>query len=138
VEGIYDLEQRVEIIKRNLEFSEAPVEFHKKWNTEQDKLKKKIMDARKHLRKIDVPTNLLRGVASACIELHVDGHRPDIATIRAAKALAALENFETITKENIMKVAVMAVGHRSRGFGFEEPAKPSEVREVFSRIIETG
>lgn len=138
VEGIYDVEQRVEIIKRNLEFNENPTIFLEKWSMEQDELKTKILDARKKLKEITVPTNLLRTVALGCIELHVDGHRPDIATIRAAKALASLSNRKEVTKEDIMQVIVMAVGHRSRGFGFEEPARPSEIRETFSRILEMG
>jgi len=138
VEGIYDVEQRVEIIKRNLEFNENPAIYLEKWSMEQDELRTKILDARKKLKEITVSTNLLRAVALGCIELHVDGHRPDIATIRAAKALASLSNRKEVTKEDIMQVIVMAVGHRSRGFGFEEPARPSEIRETFSRILEMG
>jgi Mg-chelatase subunit ChlI len=136
VEGIYDIEQRIEIIKRNLEFGEDPIAFSNHWEPEQEKLRKQILAARTLLMEIKVPSDLLRSVASACIKLHVDGHRPDIATIRASKALAALRGRDEISKEDIIEVATMAVGYRSRGFGFEEPAKPSEVRDVFSRVLD--
>ncbi len=135
VEGIYDEEQRVEIIRRNLEFGEDPVGFHKQWFEEQEGLRKRIFRAKELLSAVEVPDFLVRGVALACIRLHVDGHRPDISTIRAAKTLASLEGRKMVTEEDIMRVAVMAVGQRTRGGGFEEPAKPEQVREAFAEAI---
>jgi Mg-chelatase subunit ChlI len=134
--GIYDEAQRVEIIRRNLEFGEDPVGFTKRWRDEQEGLRKKITGARGLVGVVEAPEPMMRAVASACIRLHVDGHRPDISTIRAAKALAALEGRRAVTAEDIMRSAVMAVGYRTRGFGFEEPAKPEEIREAFAGAIE--
>jgi hypothetical protein len=37
-----------------------------------------------------------------------------------------------------MRVAIMAVGYRTRGFGFEEPAKPEEIRETFVDALRTA
>jgi Mg-chelatase subunit ChlI len=136
VEGIYDEEQRVEIIRRNLEFGEDPVDFTLRWRGEQEALREKIARARNILDAVVVQEDILRAVAHACIRLHVDGHRPDISTVRAAKALAALEERRTVTGRDIMSVALMAVGYRTRGFGFEEPAKPEEIRGVFAEVIE--
>jgi Mg-chelatase subunit ChlI len=136
VEGIYDEEQRVEIIRRNLEFGEDPVGFSKRWEDEQEGLRKRVIAARGLLKYVDVPEPVMRAVASACMRLHVDGHRPDIATIRAAKALAALDGRKEVTVEDVMRVAVMAVGYRTRGFGFEEPAKPQDIREIFAASVE--
>jgi Mg-chelatase subunit ChlI len=136
VGGIYDEAQRVEIIRRNLDFGKDPVGFTKRWQDEQEELRKKITDARELTGVVEAPEPMLRAVALACIRLHVDGHRPDISTIRAAKALAALEGRKVVTAEDIMRSAVMAVGYRTRGFGFEEPAKPEEIREAFAGAIE--
>jgi magnesium chelatase subunit D len=136
VEGIYDEAQRVEIIQRNLDFGENPIEFSKRWQKEQDALRKRIRNARDLIRITETPESLLKSVASACIRLHVDGHRPDIATIRAAKALAALEGRKVVTADDVMRVSILAVGYRTRGFGFEEPAKPEEVREAFANAID--
>ncbi len=138
VQGIYDEGQRVEIIQRNLEFGEDPVGFSKRWQGEQEELRKRIVSARDLVKEVDVPGSVMRAVASACIRLHVDGHRPDISTIRASKALAAFEGRGAVTPEDVMRVAVMAVGYRTRGFGFEEPAKPEEIRETFVDAIGTA
>jgi Mg-chelatase subunit ChlI len=136
VEGIYDEGQRVEIIRRNLEFGEDPVGFEKRWDEEQDELRKRIANTKGLVNAVGVPEPIMRAVASACIRLHVDGHRPDISTIRGSKALAALEGRRTVTAEDIMRVAIMAVGYRTRGFGFEAPAKPEEIREAFAEATE--
>jgi len=136
VEGIYDMGQRVEIIKRNLEFGEDPVGFSEKWGEEQNRLRERIIKAREMLRKVKVPEEYMEAIASACISLHVDGHRPDISTVRASKALAALEGRETVSPGDVERIAVMAVGYRTRGFGFEEPAKPAEVRDSFRQVFQ--
>jgi Mg-chelatase subunit ChlI len=136
VEGIYDIEQRVEIIKRNLEFGENPVGFSEKWKGEQEKLRKSIVDARDLIGDVDISSEFMQAVAMACINLHVDGHRPDISTVRTAKALAAFEGRTTVSPEDIRRVSVMAVGYRTRGFGFEEPATPAEVRDTFRSVLQ--
>ncbi len=136
VEGIYDTGQRVEIIKRNLEFGDDPVGFSEKWREEQNRLRDTIIEARGTLREVEVPEDYMEAIASACISLHVDGHRPDISTVRASKSLAALEGRRTVSPEDVQRVAVMAVGYRTRGFGFEEPAKPAEVRDTFRQVLQ--
>jgi Mg-chelatase subunit ChlI len=136
VEGIYDIEQRVEIIKRNLEFGENPVGFSEKWKGEQEKLRKSIVDARDLIGDVDISSEFMQAIAMACINLHVDGHRPDISTVRTAKALAAFEGRTTVSPEDIRRVSVMAVGYRTRGFGFEEPATPAEVRDTFRSVLQ--
>jgi magnesium chelatase subunit D len=135
VQGIYDEELRVEIIKRNLKFGENPAEFSQIWRGEQDMLRDKIMQAKDLLNLVETPEHIIRAVASSCIKLHVDGHRPDISTIRASKALSAFENRKVVAAEDVLRVAVMAVGHRTRGFGFEEPAKPEDIRRIFRESL---
>jgi len=135
VEGIYDEEQRVEIIRRNLEFGEDPIKFSRQWFEEQENLRGQILRAKEMLSAVEIPEWMMRAVASACIRLHLDGHRPDITTVRAARTLSAMEGQKTVTAENILKVANMAVGFRTRGGGFEEPATPAEIRETFADAL---
>ncbi len=136
VESIYDTAQRVEIIKRNLEFGDDPVGFSERFREDQNSLRDQIIEARAILRDVEVPDEYMTAIASACISLHVDGHRPDISTVRAAKALAALDGRRRVSPGDVQRVAVMAVGYRTRGFGFEEPAKPAEVRDTFRKVFQ--
>jgi Mg-chelatase subunit ChlI len=136
VEGIYAVAKRVEIISRNLEFGEDPIAFMEKWKKHQEKLRERVVQASEIISQVQISGDLLKAVATACINLHVDGHRPDISTVRAAKALAALEGRTTVSQDEIRRVAVMSVGYRTRGFGFEEPAIPAEVRDGFRNVLQ--
>jgi Mg-chelatase subunit ChlI len=131
VEGIYDEESRIEIVERNLAFGEDPLGFLEKWEGEQDKMRRRILEGRKLLNSIKVSKSIIRAVVSSSIKLHVDGHRPDISIIRAAKSLVAFEGREEVTAEEVLRVANMAIGFRTRGGGFEVPATLEQVREVF-------
>ncbi|MEM2093876.1 MAG: ATP-binding protein [Candidatus Bathyarchaeia archaeon] len=144
VKEIMDEKQRVEIIRNNIAFGERPVEFVKSYMKEQEALRRRIQDARKLLEHVKVDDAYLEAVASACISLNIDGHRPDIVTIRAAKTLAAFEGRREVTAHDILQVAEMAIGFRTRREGFDEPATPEEVRKAFTnalvgkRLLETS
>jgi Mg-chelatase subunit ChlI len=137
VVGIYDEKQRIEIIRHNLEFGENPREFLKQWFNPQNEIRETVREAKKLLSEVNISEMIMRSVASSCIKLHLDGHRADIATIRAAKTLSALEERSSVTPNDILRVANMAVGFRTRAGGFEEPAKPEQIREIFSEALRT-
>jgi len=135
VTGIFEKDSRIEIIKRNLEFEEHPLEFVKKYEKQQLELREKIIRAREVQDDIVVPEVLLDAVARACVELGVDGHRPDIIIVKAAKALAAFEGHDKVAPDDIMRVAEMTLSHRTRRGGFEEPASSTEIHNAFSAAI---
>ena len=131
VETIQDEKKRVEITRNNIEFKEDPLGFIKKYSKMEEKLRERILKARSNLSKVHVPDEIIEAVALSAIKLHLDGHRPEIVAVRAAKTLAAFEGRLTVTPEDVIRVSAMAVGFRTRGGGFEEPAPPSMVKEVF-------
>jgi Mg-chelatase subunit ChlI len=127
--------QRVEIVKNNLWFGEAPLDFINNYQTEQKNLQQKIVKARDSLNNVTVSDQILEIVVHACIELNIDGHRPDIVTARAAKTLTAFEEKQEVTVDTLLKVAKMAIGFRTRRSGFEEPATSDEVDDAFKNAI---
>jgi len=132
VTGVQEEDKRVEIIRNNLEFGDDPIEFRKEFQNDQEILKKRILSSRENLKHVRVPNEMLQVVVQACIRLGVDGHRPDIVTVRAAKTLAAFEDRKVVELEDVVNVAEMAIGSRTRQGGFEEPASPEEIRYSFS------
>jgi len=136
ITGIFDKDQRVEIIRRNLEFGEDSLGFRKKFERQQVELRQKILQARKRINRVTIPDRLLDAVARVCIQLHVDGHRPDIVMVRSAKALAALEGRKEASGQDIVRVAGMALSHRTRRGGFEEPAKPEQIKTAFDQALQ--
>ena len=132
VERIASVEDRMEIVKRNLEFEADPEKFYEKYKPMQEELRERIIKARKILGKVVVPEGVLEGICKACLDLKVDGVRPDIVIAKAAAALAAFEDRTEVTLNDVFVAAELALSHRTREGGFLEPASPQEVREVFT------
>jgi magnesium chelatase subunit D len=135
VERISSTEQRVEVVKRNIEFETNPEAFLKKYKPFQKELRGRIIQAREILPKVEIPEKLLEATCKACIDLKVDGLRPDIVIGKAAQTLAAFENRTTVTSDDILKAAELALNHRTREGGFLEPAVPDEIKETFTTRI---
>jgi len=129
---ISDVKDRIEIVKRNIEFEADPEAFLKKRSPEQEELKKKIIQARKILPQVQMPEALIAIISMICLELKVDGVRPDIVITKTAQTLAAFENQTNVTTAHVMKAAELTLSHRTREGGFLEPATPQEIRETLA------
>lgn len=125
-----DVKDRVEVVKRNMEFEADPEAFVKKYQAGQDELKNRIAVARKALSSVQVPDELVEVVCAVCLELKIDGIRPDIVITKTAKTLAAFEGESTVTSEHVLKASQLTLSHRTREGGFLEPATPEEIRET--------
>ena len=131
VEKISSVKDRMEIVKRNIEFEENPEEFREKYKATQEELKDRIIRARKTLPKVETPEGLLEAICQTCLDLKVDGMRPDIVISKAARTLAAFENRMKATKDDVLIACELALSHRTRESGFLEPATPEEISKVF-------
>jgi Mg-chelatase subunit ChlI/Mg-chelatase subunit ChlD len=135
VERITSVEDRIEIVKKNMEFEADPEKFHEKNKSLLEELQNRIVQARKVLENVVIPNNLLESICKACLELKVDGLRPDIVIAKAASALAAFENRTEVALNDILVAAELALSHRTREGGFLEPAAPQEIKEVFAESV---
>jgi Mg-chelatase subunit ChlI len=124
-------EARVEIIKNNLLFEKDPQAFKNRFKEEEEKLKKKIANARFLLSQVEIPEQIYQIVASICVKLKIDGQRPDIVITKTACAVAALDNRTVVEKGDILKSSYLALSHRTRDGGFEPPATEKEIEDAF-------
>jgi len=131
-ERVTNVNSRIEIVKRNIEFEEDPEAFVKKFGPLQEELKNKIIQARKVLSDVQVPDKLIEVVCAVCLELKVDGVRPDIVITKTAKTLAAFENEKEVTPQHMLRAAELALSHRTREGGFLEPATSQEIKETLT------
>ena len=130
VATIMSVEDRMEVVKRNLEFEANPEAFVAKSQPMQDELKNRIIEARELLLKTTLPDSLLKAIAKACIDLKVDGVRPDIVISKASQTLAAFEKRTQVTLSDVLVASDFALSHRTREGGFLEPATTDEIRNV--------
>jgi magnesium chelatase subunit D len=132
VERIDSVKDRIEIVKRNMEFEANSEQFYEKYQPSQEELRSRITRAREALKEVVIPENLLESISQACLDLKVDGLRPDIVIAKAASALAAFENRKEVTLNDVLVAGDLALNHRTREGGFLEPATPQEISEVFT------
>lgn len=120
VKGENDPQQRVEVIKRRLEYEKDPEAFNSTYTEEQQQLAEKIIKAREFLRKVEIDDKLLGLVAGISVELGVDGHRADITLIKTALTVAAFNGHHSVDTEDIKTAAKLVLPHRMRRRPFEE------------------
>ncbi len=132
VQSVNSVDDRVEVIRRNIEFETNPEGFQANWKAAQERMRKRIEEARHTLAAVNISDELLRSISMSCMELKVDGVRPDIVIAKAAVTLAAFERRTSATMDDVIVAADMALGHRTREGGFIEPATSQQIREAFT------
>ena len=120
VEGIPDIEQRVEIVTRQDDFLRDPESFKQAYAGDQERLRSKIVQAQRLLPSVKMPHELLRTIARICIEFRVDGHRADIMIDRTARTNAAYEGREQVIVDDIIEASELVLPHRMRKRPFED------------------
>ncbi|MGB4730807.1 MAG: putative cobaltochelatase [Candidatus Methanoculleus thermohydrogenotrophicum] len=126
VEGIMDPAERVAVIRAAEAFECDPGGFRQTYAAAQEELRARIVDARTLLPAVRVDDALLNMVVAACIRLGVRTHRADIAVVRTAKTIAALERRTEVTRDDVREAMELALPHRMRRKPFEEPEIDSE------------
>ncbi|UCD44206.1 MAG: ATP-binding protein [Candidatus Bathyarchaeota archaeon] len=135
ISTITDPGQRVAVMKFNLEFEDEPVAFREGFEEGQKELMEKIMRAKELLPKVTVPDHLYEVVARMCTSLNVDGHRPDIITVKSAKTLAAFNGSGEVEPKDILDCAFLALSHRTRNLGMDPPASEEQIGEAYEKAI---
>jgi magnesium chelatase subunit D len=133
VGGKHTIEERMELVRRNLAFEKDPDAFTEKWSEAQNELRGKIIHARELLDSVFLPDTKLRAIAMACDALEVDGVRPDIIISKAAISLAAFYGRKEVSLEDMKVASQLALSHRTRRGGLLEPPSASEINESISR-----
>lgn len=126
------VEDRMEVVKRNTDYETDPEKFRKKYEPLQEELRRRIVQAREILPRVEMPAGLLQVICKACLDLKVDGMRPDIVVSKAATTLAAFENRTGVTLDDVMVAAELTLSHRTREGGFLEAATPDEIKQVLT------
>ncbi|WP_394343469.1 ATP-binding protein, partial [Halonotius pteroides] len=122
VEGERDVSDRVAIIDDDLRDG-RPEEA----DDDTDAHRRRLRRARETIESVALTDEQKREIAELCLEAGVDGHRADIATARAARALAALDGRPTVVRDDIRTAASFALGHRMRSTPFEDAPDADDV-----------
>lgn len=114
VQTLEDVDERVKIVDLREAFERDPIAFRATFESEQEKLRRRLGRARKLASQVKIPTTLMRDIVGLCLNLSVDGHRGELTIARSSRALAAFEGRRKVTEEDIRRVAPLALRHRLR------------------------
>ncbi|MBN1426927.1 MAG: ATP-binding protein [Anaerolineae bacterium] len=120
VRGIASQSERMAIMERRIEYEQAPLGFQQRWNSYEGQLSEEIVRARQIVEQVKYTRQNMAGIASLTAGLRVDGHRADLVILKAARAQAALEGRTTITDQDILLAAELALPHRLKRGPFQE------------------
>lgn len=132
---VKDPNLRVKIVEQRASFDEAPLEFRKNYNDSQKELTEKLTEARQNLKKVEIDYDFRIKISQICSELNVDGLRGDIVTNRASKAIAAFENRNEVTPQDIFRVIPLCLRHRLRKDPLESIDSGDKVRDTFKKVF---
>ncbi len=135
VEPEVSASDRAEILRRNLQYRRNPVEFESRWNTEQEALRARLVEARRAYPSVEAPDEVLEAVALIVEKARADGHRADIAMVNAARALAALEGRESAALDDVSAVAGLALNHRTGGGPFRAVRRQARLPELIQDTL---
>jgi Mg-chelatase subunit ChlI len=135
ISTIKDPALRVEVVKVNMRYEEDPEALKEDYREKQEELVERILRAKTLLKDVTVPDRLYEVVANMCINLNLDGHRPDIIIIKSARTLAAFMDRTMVEPQDILDCSLLALSHRTRNLGREPPASDRVIREAFSRAM---
>jgi magnesium chelatase subunit I len=135
IETEYDVEQRIEIIRRRLAFDDNPLAFIREWEPETERLRKRITSARKAAPNVRLGDDQLRTIANLSAELGIDGHRGELVMARASRAHASFDGRRSVTPEDIRAVAPLALRHRLRKDPLETGDSGRRIELALKKII---
>lgn len=130
------LAERVEVVKRRDAYERDAVAFAERWQREDDKLRRRIVAARKRLDAVQVPDAALERAAQLCIALGTDGLRGELTLMRAARALAALDGDAVVGDAQLKRVAAPALRHRLRRDPLDETGSTARVERALAECFD--
>ncbi|MEO1090060.1 MAG: magnesium chelatase ATPase subunit I [Pseudomonadota bacterium] len=130
-----DLRTRVEVVRRRDAFERDPAVFVAKQKRADGTVRKRLQRARERLGSVRVADAALERAAQLCMALGTDGLRGELTLIRAARALASLENDVEVTDVHLRAVAAPALRHRLRRNPLDDAGSTTRVERALTELF---
>jgi magnesium chelatase subunit I len=91
--------------------------------------------ARERLPTVEVPDSALERAAELCMKLGTDGLRGELTLVRAARALAALDDIGAVGDAELRRVATPALRHRLRRNPLDESGSTLRVERALNELF---
>ncbi|MEM7033842.1 MAG: ATP-binding protein [Chloroflexota bacterium] len=129
-----DPKLRAQVVRRRIAYEANPGQFATQYQKEEQALKQRIKEAQVYLPKVSVSEGMLDLISQVCAQSQVDGLRADITMYKTAQTIAAWENKDSVTIEDIRLAAEFVLPHRRRRQPFEDPAlSPQDLDDLIEQ-----
>jgi magnesium chelatase subunit I len=130
-----DPAERVEVILRRDSFDRDPDGFMAVWGPQDQGLCDQILSARTRIGTVAAPNTVLYDCATLCIAIGSDGLRRELTLLKAARALAALDGADIVTRDHLRRVAPMVLSHRMRRDPLDEAGSAAGIDRVLAEHL---
>jgi len=114
IQGINELEQRVEIAKRREAFDQDPEGFLARFKMKEEAQRERIIKAQKLLGKVKISSKLLNAIAKISLKHRVMGHRADLLLDKTARTISAFYAREEVQEVDLALACELVLTHRTR------------------------
>lgn len=137
VRAVPSVAARTEVLRRRLAFDADPESFSEEWAVAEDALRQAIARARQLLPAVRLREKDLWLVAEIVTEAEVDGHRAELALLKASQAHAALAGRTHLEAEDLVVGARLALPHRLRRGPLDAAAvEPGQIEALVRDLAE--
>jgi magnesium chelatase subunit I len=130
-----DIAERIAVVRRRDAYERDPTGFRATFEKDEARIRRSIRRGRQRLPDIAVPDAALELAARLSIALGVDGLRGELTLVRAARALAALDDAPTVERHHLRRVALPALRHRVRRNPLDEAGSAVRVERAIAEIF---
>jgi magnesium chelatase subunit I len=109
-----DTKERADVVRRRLQFEDDAEEFVSLFDKASSELQDKLTNAVSILESVIISDQTVERATRIAQYLGLEGHRAELAMVRAARALAALEGRLATTTDDVDTVAPMCLRHRMK------------------------
>ncbi len=115
ISGLDDVELRHRIVKQRLAYDRDPKAFRETCQDREEALRQQIISARERLDGVVIPAEVIDRAVAVAAAVRAQGHRAELALVRAARAFAALLDRDYTTLDDLAEIAGFALAHRCPG-----------------------
>ena len=132
-------EQRRSIVEKRLSFDMDPESFITRYLGEDGILSNQVRSARTLVPSVTVTAEMVECAVRLSTEVEAQGHRSDIAIIKAARALAAFLEETEVCREHVIEAARFVLPHRITTIALATPELiEKRLEEVLKQAFDKG
>ena len=132
-----DLTERVEVLRRRDSFERDPASFDATWSAKNRQTGLLVAETRERLESVSMPDAILELISRLCMTIGADGARGELTLMRAARAVAALEQADRVAPTHVRRVAPMALRHRMRRSPMDEIGSSVRIERAIAEVMGT-